>query len=97
MRQTTSRDVAMVFLSGHGANDSEGNYVFLPRDVDTARLARTGIDKNDFIKFLSKIPGKTVFFFDSCHSGNLQVGAKAAEQIANVDKFANELADADSG
>jgi len=98
MRETTSRDVAMVFLSGHGTNDSEGNYNFLPRDADPARLTRTGIDKNDFKKFLSKIPGKTVFFFDSCRSGNVRIdGVKAGDQVPDVDKFANELADADSG
>nr|NJM03643.1 hypothetical protein [Desulfobacula sp.] len=30
MRETTSRDVAMVFLSGHGTNDARGNYHFCP-------------------------------------------------------------------
>jgi hypothetical protein len=96
MRETTSRDVAMVFLSGHGTNDARGNYNFLPRDADMSRLSRTCIDKSDFQKFLSDIPGKTLFFFDSCRSGNVQVGAKAVGQ-ADVEKFANELADADSG
>ncbi|MBI5552655.1 MAG: caspase family protein [Desulfobacterales bacterium] len=97
MRDTTSRDVAMVFLSGHGTNDAKGNYHFLPCDADTARLPRTCIDKNDFLKYLSDIPGKTVFFFDSCRSGSVQVGAKADGQAPDVDKFANELADADAG
>ena len=45
MRETTSRDVAMVFLSGHGTNDAKENYNFLPSDADLSRLSRTCIDK----------------------------------------------------
>lgn len=96
MRETTSRDVAMVFLSGHGTNDARGNYHFLPSNADRSRVARTCITNTDFLKFLRDIPGKTLFFFDSCRSGNVQIGAKAASQ-ADVDKFASELADAESG
>ena len=51
-RETTSRDVAMVFLSGHGTNDAKGNYNFLPQDGNPARLHRTGIDNYIFKKFL---------------------------------------------
>jgi hypothetical protein len=52
-RETTSRDVAMLFLSGHGTNDARGNYHFLPWDGDPARLARACIDNNDFLKYLA--------------------------------------------
>jgi WD40 repeat protein len=96
-RETTSRDVAMVFLSGHGTADSRGNYYFLPFDADTSRLVRTCIDKNDFIKYLSDLSGKTVLFFDTCRSGSIRVGARTINQMPNVDKFANELADSGSG
>ena len=41
--------------------------------------------------------GKTVLFFDTCHSGNVIQGAKTCDQTPDVVKFANELADADSG
>ncbi|WP_169400730.1 caspase family protein [Desulfobacter curvatus] len=95
--ETTSRDVAMVFLSGHGVNDTEGNYNFLPQNGDPCRLHRTGINDHDFKKFLSNIPGKTVLFFDSCRSGNVRMDVAKGDQQADVDKFANELADAGSG
>lgn len=95
-RETTSRDVAMVFLAGHGVNDAEGNYQFLPQDGDPLRLRRTGIDTSEFKKFLANIAGKTVLFFDSCHSGNVIPGARADQQ-PDVAKAANELADAEAG
>ncbi|MDJ0784760.1 MAG: caspase family protein, partial [Desulfosarcinaceae bacterium] len=97
MRETTSRDVAMVFLSGHGTNDAKGNYNFLPQDGNPARLHRTGIDKHIFKKYLGDIPGKTVFFFDSCRSGNVRLDGIRNGQAPDTDKIANELADADSG
>jgi len=97
MRETTSRDVAMVFLSGHGTNDAEDTYHFLPRDADPSRLRRTCVDKDDFRKYLRAIPGKTVFFFDSCRSGNVEVGVRKRSLPQDVNKFANELADAESG
>jgi WD40 repeat protein len=95
-RETTSRDVAMLFLAGHGVNDAEGNYQFLPQDGDPLRLRRTGIDTSEFKKFLANIAGKTVLFFDSCHSGNVIPGTRADQQ-ADVAKAANELADAEAG
>lgn len=96
-RETTSRDVAMVFLSGHGLNDPQGRYHFLPQDGDPHRLRRTSIDDYEIKKFLSTIAGKTVLFFDTCHSGNILGGVRADTQQADVDKFANELADAETG
>ena len=38
-----------------------------------------------------------VLFFDTCHSGNILRGVRADAQQADVDKFANELADAETG
>ena len=108
MRETTSRDVAMVFLSGHGTNDSDGNYNFLPQDGDPARLRRTCIEQNDFKKFISSIPGITLLFMDSSGAGDINIeGVKrfdqdpedAVDQVLNsdVEKLVNELADASSG
>lgn len=95
-RQTTSRDVAMVFLSGHGITGPKGEYRFLPSDVDEVRLKRTSIRDADFLEFLGEIAGKAVLFFDTCHSGDVFGGTRTDSQ-ADVDKFANQLAAAESG
>ncbi|ETW95523.1 MAG: hypothetical protein ETSY1_30230 [Candidatus Entotheonella factor] len=95
-RQTTNRDVAMVFLSGHGITGPGGEYRFLPPDVDEVRLKRTSVRASDFLEFLGKIAGKAVLFFDTCHSGDVFGGTRTDSQ-ADVDKFANQLAAAESG
>jgi len=46
-RQTTSKDVAMIFLAGHGINDSTGIYYFLPANVNIDKLKRTGVAFSD--------------------------------------------------
>jgi len=81
-RQITSKDVAVLFLAGHGVNDRNGDYYFLPVDVDTERLKRTGL------------PGKVVVFLDTCHSGNIMGQRRGAMDITGV---INELTSAQNG
>lgn len=94
-RETTSRDVAVVYLAGHGVNDTQGHYRFLPADYVQGRPKRTTVTEAELKEFLHDIAGKTVLFFDTCYSGNalaIRAGSKP-----DVDRVANELADADVG
>ena len=74
-RETTSKDVAMAFLAGHGVNDRSGNYHFLPQDADTERLKRTALAYHSVRDTIANLPGKALLFVDSCHSGNI-IGAR---------------------
>jgi hypothetical protein len=89
-------DIAMVFLSGHGVNDTRQHYRFLPYDYDPNRLERTTIADTEFQQYIGNIHGKTVFFFDTCFSGNV-LGGKAVDATPDVDRFANELRSAKNG
>jgi caspase domain-containing protein len=94
-RETTSRDVALVLLSGHGDNDADGAYYFLPYDVDPDRLRRTGVPDIEIRRSLSHVAGKALFFFDTCHSGSVMSGRKAAP--TDINGFVSELASAENG
>ncbi len=91
-----SNDVAMVFLSGHGLNTPDQHYRFLPYNYDPAHIERTTITDTELQEYITKIGGKTLFFFDTCFSGNV-VAARDADSKPNVDKFANELRAAKNG
>ena len=91
-----SNDVAMVFLSGHGINTPDQQYHFLPYDYDPKRIDRTTISGAELKEFITKIGGKTLFFFDTCFSGNV-LPAKDADTKPDVDGFANELRTAKNG
>ncbi len=96
--ETTSRDVAMVFLAGHGKkNVRTGAYQYLPYNTDPAHLNRTTIDESQIRKFLGSISGKTVLFLDTCYSGRLNTGERDEDTKPDIDRLANELAEADTG
>jgi uncharacterized caspase-like protein len=93
---TDTKDVAMVFLSGHGITTPDQHYRFLPYDYDPKRVISTTISDSALQDYLTKIGGKKIFFFDTCYSGNVLRG-KGADTRPNVDRFANELRAAENG
>jgi WD40 repeat protein len=95
-KETTSRDVAMVFLAGHGVKGPRSRYWFLPHDADIAKLKVTAVSGPDIVDFLRAVAGKTLFFVDTCHSGDILDGVRADSQ-PDVDQLANELASAENG
>jgi WD40 repeat protein len=93
-RQTTQHDVAAIFLAGHGVNDRNGDYYFLPANVDAEHLKRTGVPFADLKNTVASLPGKVLFFIDTCHSGNVMGTRRGATDITAV---INELTSAENG
>ena len=93
-RQTTQHDVAMIFLAGHGVNDKNGDYYFLPTSVNLERLRATGLPFMEVQKTIRNIAGKTLFFVDSCHAGSVMGGRRG---MGDVNGVINELASAGNG
>lgn len=92
-KQTTSKDVAMLFVAGHGINDDNNNFYFLPSNFDDNKLKRTGVAYSDFKSTLSDISGKVLFFADACHSGNVMGKRRAIDTNGII----AELNDAENG
>ncbi|GAB5047364.1 caspase family protein [Thermodesulfovibrio sp. TK110] len=92
-KETTSKDIAMLFIAGHGINDSAGIYYFLPQNADIDKLKRTAVAFSDIKNTVSSIAGKVVMFVDTCHSGNV-MGKRAVTDITGV---INELTSAENG
>ncbi len=95
-RQVTQHDIGMVFISGHGMNDPTLGYAYLPVDADPERMRRTVVPMEEFKKTLANLPGKAIFFLDTCHSGNVLGPARRAvrNDVAGV---VNELSSAENG
>ena len=95
-RQTTSKDVAALFVAGHGVNDPNGNYYFLPANVDPERLKSTGVAFTEFKNTVASLASKVLFFLDTYHAGNVMddIKRRAALDIAGI---INELASAENG
>jgi hypothetical protein len=91
---TSTSDLAMIFLAGHGVNDSGGIYYFLPVDADTNRLRRTSLPYSDIKNTIATLAGKTLLFVDSCHAGDV-MGMRRG--VADINALVNELTSAENG
>ena len=94
LKETTQKDVAVIFLAGHGLNDERKNYYFLPHDVDPEKLRHTGVRWFEFMDVLEGIPSKVIFLVDTCHAGNV-TGKKRGE--SDLTEALRELMKAGSG
>ncbi|MGX7689538.1 caspase family protein [Flectobacillus roseus] len=92
-KQTTSKDIAMLFLAGHGTNDNTNNFYFMPHNAEEQSLKRTCVSGADIGSTVQAIAGKILVFTDACHSGNV-FGLKRSP---NVDILINELSSAENG
>jgi hypothetical protein len=95
-RQVTAHDVGMMFLAGHGLNDNNNRYYFLPYNADPEKLLRTGVTQSEIDETLGALAGKAVFFLDTCHSGNALGTAKTRAVDSGVDAFVNDLTSAEN-
>ena len=97
-RQTTARDVAVLFLGGHGLNDpSTGEYYYLPYDADPGAIKRTMIPGGTFQTSLRSIAGRVVLFLDTCHGGNVLGQSWQLRGDPDLQGIANELASGETG
>lgn len=93
-KETTSKDIAVVFLAGHGVNDKGGVYYFLPVNANVDRLRRTAVPFTEMKNTVASIAGKTVVFIDTCHAGNIMGARGTGIDITGV---VNELSSAENG
>jgi hypothetical protein len=96
-REVTQRDVGMVFLAGHGFNDADGVFYYLPVEGDPDRIKRTGVVYNEIKNTLTNLAGKSIFFVDACHSGNVMGDGVRRRGQADMNFIVNELSSAENG
>ncbi|MGB1548630.1 MAG: caspase family protein, partial [Alphaproteobacteria bacterium] len=90
-----SGDVAMIFLAGHGVDDSGGNYFFLPHGTDLDRLPETAVPYERIRSTLASIPARTFLFVDTCHAAGVWGQAKSAP--VDINRVVNDLASPEYG
>jgi WD40 repeat protein len=94
--QVKSTDVAILFFAGHGIDDNEGVFYFLPVEADLENLRGTGLPQTDIVATVSAIAGKVLVFMDACHSGNL-MGKTKRRGLLYINTVINDLAAAENG
>ena len=94
-KETTQHDVAAIFLSGHGVNDTDGSYYFVPANFDLDHVKRTGVAFSDIKSTVEALAGKTLVFVDSCHSGNVMGSGRA--RALDLTSVIDDLSSAENG
>lgn len=94
--QMTQRDVGILMFAGHGAKDSDGNFYFLPVDVDPDDLLSTGVPGDQVTRTLSAIPGRVIVLADACHSGAVE-GERRRAAGSLTDDLVRDLVTDDYG
>ncbi len=96
-RQTTSNDISVVFMAGHGVAD-EGRVFFLPVGADTDRLTATGLSQSDLLDLLGRVSGRKIAFLDFCHSGGAVLAQnKRGRDDVDIVGLLNQLHEPGSG
>jgi uncharacterized caspase-like protein/DNA-binding beta-propeller fold protein YncE len=88
-------DTTMLFLAGHGINDKAGEYLYLPKEASLAKLKETGVSFRLIRDTLATLPGRTLLFVDTCHSGNVLGRERTALRHDNTAAI-NELASSEN-
>lgn len=97
-QKTTRNDVAVIFMAGHGMNDVKGDYYFMPQDVDPTKITTSGVSRATLAATFSSLPGKVLFFLDTCHAGNVfAVSSRGGTLAQESNGFMNELIAAENG
>jgi hypothetical protein len=95
-RQATQRDMVVVFMAGHGMNDTvTGNYYYLPYDANLEAVKRTMIPGSEIHSTLARLTGTRLLFLDTCHAGN--VTGTATRGVPDLRQFLQDLKDGGQG
>lgn len=101
-KATTRKDVAMIFLAGHGLTDNRNQvYYYMPIDANPDKLMGTAVSAKVLQETVESIPGKVILFLDTCYAANVMQGVKA-RGIAigatnDIYRVVNELTSAENG
>lgn len=80
-----ANDAVVLFLAGHGTTENQ-SYYFIPHVEKLAKTPEKWVSGKDIISMLEEIPGRAMFFLDTCHSGALANQAKLAGTINQVEE-----------
>lgn len=94
LKESTQKDLSVIFVAGHGLKDDRGSYYFLPHDGDPDKLRRTGVRWVEFQDVLSSLPSKVIFLVDTCHSGSVTGKRRGVDDITDA---LRELVNVESG
>ena len=88
-QQSGPDDISMLYLAGHGFNEDDGTYYYLPRDADLDKLATTALPNTELLAALKGSAGYAILFIDTCYAG--AVAGPHGGLATEVDALVNRI------
>ncbi|MDD2608773.1 MAG: caspase family protein [Giesbergeria sp.] len=79
------KDAGVVFLAGHGISQDNA-YYFIPYRPNDAGKQNDWLAGTEIVETLQNLPGRALFFLDTCYSGALANQARATSIINAMDE-----------
>ncbi len=79
-----TKDAGIFFLAGHGLSD-ERSYYYVPYRTNDIGKKEQWLSGFDIVETLQSLPGRSIFFLDTCHAGALANQAKVVSTINQVE------------
>lgn len=71
-RAVKADDWVILFYAGHGDQDADGNYYWVPSNASRGELLTSGLPESEVYRLLEKIPARhRLLMLDACHAGAL--------------------------
>jgi len=89
LSRASQHDVILLFLAGHGVNDTRGEFFFVASDTSFSsdgQVQRSRAVPHNEIMRVRDLPGKKLIFIDACHSENAGGGGgtRGATMVDNT-------------
>ena len=93
-RETTGKDVAMMFIKGQAVQDKNGTPYFLSAGANQNQLRRTALPFSDIKNVIGALAGRSAIFMDVCQAGNPRSTEACTVAVTNL---VNDLSSSEKG
>lgn len=83
-RETTGKDVAMIFIKGQAVTDRNGISYFLSAGAKTNQLRRTALPFSDIRNLVGALAGRSAIFMDACQAGDPRSTEACTGAVTNL-------------
>ena len=90
-KRVRENDVGMLFIAGHGYNNKDNTYFYVPYDFDRKLQDSTGVVYSAIRGTLADMSGRAILFIDTCHAGNVLGGTNLTAIINDLTARENNV------
>lgn len=94
LKGASQHDVAVLFIAGHGVDDDNGNYQFLPSDArpdNQGGFLRSNVISWRELQEVLDIPARRLVLIDTCHSEGFGGGNATGSRAPDGEQLAQKI------